>query len=128
MTIAELTKDLDQTEFEFLSQECQAFEQLLQACLRSLAKITATDQRWKDGLRAKTLQFDFQFDKEITRRYRNWLINARLCLQQLEVQEAKDCHPESANEFRACLNRAEETLLVRTQDEAAAIAALQDVE
>ena len=126
MTIAELTKDLDQTEFAFLSEECRAFEHLLRAGLCSFAKIVATDNRWQEGLRAKTVQFDFQFDREITRRYRDWVFNARLCLRQLELQEAKDCHPESANEFRACLNKAEETLLIRTQDEAAAVAALQD--
>jgi hypothetical protein len=127
MTIAELTKDLNQTEFEFLSEECLGFEQMLQAALRSFAKIIVTEKQWQEGLRTKTVPFDVQVDKEITRPYRNWVLNAKLCLRQLELQEAKGCHPDSAAPFRDRLSEAEEILLVRSQDEDAASAALEDV-
>lgn len=128
MTVAQLTEELDRCEHESLFEECEAFERLLQAELRALAIIRSTEKRWGDALRAGSLTFDFQFDKEITRRYRRWALNARRCLRQLELQEAKDCYPEAAAEFRQNLEEAEEILLLRTQDETSASEALQDSE
>jgi hypothetical protein len=128
MTIAELTEALEHSLRECRSEECAAFERLLNAELRSLACIEANDKRWQDELRAGTIQFSFAFEKELTQRYRDWVKNARLCLRQLELHETKECCPASAAQFRRSLDLAEETLLSRTQDEAAAVAALQDVE
>lgn len=128
MTVAQLMEELDRCAHESLAEESEAFERLLRAELRSLASIRATEQRWSDGLRGGAVQFDFQFDREVTRRYRRWVINARLCLKQLALQEAKECLPEAAAEFRQNLAEAEEILLLRTQDEAGAQEALVDAE
>jgi hypothetical protein len=128
MNIAELTENLDQSESDYLTEECAAFEHLLGAALQSLTKIQAIDKQWQDALRANNVQFNFAFDRELTQRYRNWVAGARVCLQQLELQEAKECHPASADEFRQRLDSAEEMLLERTQDEAAALANLQDMD
>lgn len=128
MTTAQLLESLDQSEFECASEECDAFDRLLQAELLSLSKIRANEQKWNSTIRARVNRFNFQTDKEITQRYRRWVKNARICLRQLELQESKECFPESAEEFRAELERAEECLLTRTQDETAASAALRDVE
>lgn len=126
MTTAELTEALDQSECHWQSEECQAFERLLRAELSCLASIDDTKKKWCEAVHAGAVQFSFAFDKEMTKRYRKWVLKARICLQQLKLQEAKECYPESATEFREQLEAAEEMLLERTQDEAAAIAALQD--
>jgi hypothetical protein len=101
------------------------FERLLRAEISCLGSIDDTNKKWCEAVHAGAVPFSFAFDKELTKRYRKWVLNARICLQQLELQEAKECHPESATEFRERLEAAEELLLERTQDEAAAIAALQ---
>jgi hypothetical protein len=127
MTVAELTEALDQSEEQYLSDECDAFEGLLEAQLRSFARIECNRKRWEDAVRAGTIPFSFPFDKEITNRYRNWVFKARVSLQQLELQKEKECCPSSSEKFRECLESAEEILLTRAQDEAAAETILQDV-
>lgn len=128
MTFAELLNAFYRLRFRSPSEQCSAFEQLLKTALGLFQTIVATDDRWQDMLRSKTVPFDYHVDKELTRCYRMWVFNAKDCLRQLELLEANACCPESATRFRNCLKEAEEALLVRTQDEAAAAAALEDVE
>jgi len=128
MTIAQISEDLDLSEYQYLEDECKAFERLLQAELSSFASIQRNQKRWEEGIRAGTLQFEFQFEKGMTCRYRNWVVRARLCLQQLELQEEKDCFPNSSEEFRKCIDTAEEIIRVRTEDEEAALSLLAEAE
>lgn len=128
MTVAELTEDLNRSEHESVAEECEAFDRLLRAALRSLAHLRLTEKRWCEGLRTRSIRFDFAFDREITRHYRRWVFASRICLRQLELQEAKDCVPEAAEDFRRSLEEAEEILSSRTEDEASAMAALEDAD
>ena len=128
MTVAEFTQALDQSEVRCQQDEVEAFELLLQAELRSFNAIQDGQHRWEEAVRTGTMRFDFQFDREMTRRYQIWVFKARKCLRQLELQEEKGACPESSATFRERLEMADEFLLTRTQDEAAAISILQDAE
>lgn len=127
MTVTDFEKEMEACEREKLANEREAFERLLQAEICSFQKLVASTDLWEEGLRTGANRFDFGFDQKITSEYRKWVLHARIRDQQLTLQEAKDTVP-SAETFRAILERAEEILLERTQDEAGAVAGLQEIE
>ena len=90
MTVAELTTALDKSEAQYLFDECEAFDKMLKAELHSFANIECARKRWETGLSAGTFHFIFEFDKEITNRYRNWVFKARICLQQLRFRKKRN--------------------------------------
>jgi hypothetical protein len=126
MTVAELTIQMNELETAYQSDEGQAFQRLLELDLASLSELRQIEQKWEQALRTGA-PFNFEFDRELTRRYQKWVTRASSRLKQLQIQEEKGCHPESAGVFRQQLEEVEEHLLERTQDEQSALAALQDL-
>src|SRR5205823_537009 len=99
MTIAELTRELDQSECDCRTEQHQTFEQMLRSELRALADLESGIRRWDEAVRRGEVSFDFQFDRTLTERHRKWVFIARLCLGQLELEEARGFAPELAAEF-----------------------------
>lgn len=117
MTVAELRNTLEQDEAAYLEQQCVRFAALLENDLADLIRIQSVESRWEAELRSGAVRFDFDFDREITRRYEKWVRNAERRVQQLEVQKEHDRCPDVADRFKQRVEEAKEILEERSRAE-----------
>jgi hypothetical protein len=118
VTVTELKRELEQAEELYHSEDSQAFQQLLEADLRSLARLRAAERRLPD-LSAVAGQTENGVSREITRRLRSWIANAEVRLRQLQLQEEKGCPLAVADEFRRSIEEARTDLARRLSSEEA---------
>jgi hypothetical protein len=122
MTVAELHAVFQQDEDHYAELQCEHFSAFLENDLHALGKIELQERTWQTALKRKEICFDFEFEREITRRYKKWLETAEVRLEQIKMQRELGCAPGIAEEFERHVDDTKEAYVMRVRSETAALA------